>query len=199
MLTLGSALALASQTAPPTVEVRDCLTVETGAPVIVLGIVVDMRAYDSGTEALTILDRAGGPRVKVVCLSGVASPLSERLVIGDLVRVEGEVSRDASDTVVFTTAGQVTQVLRPELVLSVELLCENWRVFEFDRFNISGALVSTDSGYRLQGLSGGHSIELRLSDTLAAAAGAFVLVDVTLLVDQTSMVIFLRAHAMTVM
>ena len=166
---------------------------------VVLGIVVDLRSYDSGTETLVLLDRAGGAQLKVVCLPGVAAPLSGRLMIGDLVRVEGDVSRDAFDTVVFTTTGRVTQVLRPELVLSVELLCENWRAFESDRFNISGTLISTGSDRRLQGLDDAHSIELRCPDTWAATPGARILVDGTLLVDQTSMVIFLKAHAATVM
>ena len=198
LLTLGSALVLASQAAPPMLEVRDCLSIETEAPVVVLGIVVDIRSYDSGSETLVMLDRAGGAQMKVVCLPGIAAPLSGRLMIGDLVRVEGDVSRDAFDTVVFTTTERVTQLLRPELVLSVELLCENWRAFESDRFNISGTLVSTGSDRRLQGLGDAHSIELRAPDTWTAASGARILVDGTLLIDQTSMVIFLKAHAVTV-
>ena len=198
-LTLGSALLLASEASPPTLEVRECLAVENGTPVLVVGVVVDVRSYDSGTETLKLLDRAGGPLLSVICLPEGAISLSRKLMIGDLVRVDGEVSRDASETIVFTTKGRVAQVLRPHLVLSVELLCENWRVFEFDRFNISGALLSTDGVYRLQGLGGVHSVELRGLVEIPSASWTSVTVDGTLLVDESSMVMFLKVHSISAM
>ena len=196
-VTLGSALVLACDASPPTLEVRECLAVENGTPVLVIGIVVDVRAYDSGTEALELLDRAGGPLISVICLPEAAVSLSGLLMIGDLVRVDGEVSRDAAETIIFTTKGRVTHVLRPQLVLSVELLCENWRVFEFDRFNITGALLSTGNEYRLQGFDGVHSIELRGLAACPLSSGTSVIVDGTLLVDKSSMVMFLQVHSMT--
>jgi hypothetical protein len=197
-LTLSTALVLAHQSTFPTLEVGECFSVEPGTPVQVFGVVVEVRSYDSGTEILSLMDRGGGPCLRVICLPQSTISLSEELRIGDLVRVEGEVSRDATDIIVFADKNRVTQVLRPEFVLSVELLCENWRVFEYDRFNVSGAVLSDGDITRLQGFSGSHSIEMRCQDALLPpVSGAHALVDCTLLIDPRSMVIFLQAHSIS--
>jgi hypothetical protein len=195
IISLSTALVVASSSAPPALDVEACLSVETGIPVCVMGILVDMQSYDSGTEVLTLLDRDGGASLRVVCPSSPSVRLCMTLRLGDLVRVEGEVSRDASDTIIYASKDRVSQVLRPEFVLSVELLCENWRMFEFDRFNISGEVMSDGESLRMRGFSSSHTILLRFYDgEPPPTPGQVVIADCTLLVDQHSMVIFLKAH-----
>lgn len=195
--TLSSALLAASAAVPPTVDINGCLAVEEGTPVRVVGVVTALRSYDSGTEVVTLVDRCGEAEVRVICTQTRAPALCTHLSIGDLIVVEGAVARDASSTIVFASRDKVSLLCHSEFVLSVEFLCDNWRLFEFDRFNVTGGLEHSDGSTSLRSLSTDHGISLHLpNDPPTDLAGGIVLVDCTLLVDLRSMTIYLQAWSL---
>ena len=194
LCTLSVGLLFASSSSPPSVEVRDCLMLEEGTPISVTGVVTDIHSYESGTETIILVDRAGGASVKIVALPTGAEPIAERVSIGDLITVEGEVARDASNTIVFATREGTTLVCRSEYVLSVQFLCENWRGFESDRFNISGELDEESGVWTLRSSAGERRIALECPKPIPEALkGCTVVVDCVLLVNQEAMYIFLSA------
>lgn len=195
--TLSSALLAACAAIPPTVGVQDCLTLEEGTPVRVVGVVSAHRAYDSGTEVVTMVDRYGGAEVRAICSPTRAPALSTLLSIGDLIRVEGSVGRDASSTIVFAPRDRVSLLCRSEFVLSVEFLCDNWRLFESDRFNVTGKLERSGDAVVLRNLINERRILLRHSESLSMdLVGETVIVDCTLLIDLHSMTIYIWAWAL---
>ena len=174
--------------------VNECLALEEGTPVRVVGVVTAHRSYDSGTEVVTMVDRCGGAEVRAICSPTRTPALSTLLSIGDLIRVEGAVARDASSAIVFASRGKVSLLCHSEFVLSVEFLCDNWRLFEFDRFNTTGGLERSGDSTFLRSLSNERGISLRLPNGLSTdLVGEIVIVDCTLLVDLQSMTIFLQA------
>lgn len=194
---MSSALLAASAAVPPTVEVMECLAVEEGTPVRVVGVVTAHHTYDSGTEVVTMVDRCGGAEVRAICSPTRAPALCTLLSIGDLIRVEGAVARDASSTIVFASRDKVSLLCHSEFVLSVEFLCDNWRLFEFDRFNVTGGLERSGDSLFLRSLSNERGISLRLPEGLSTdLIGELVFVDCTLLVDLQSMTIFLQAWSL---
>jgi hypothetical protein len=193
---MSSALLVSSTALAPSVTVEECASMEEGTPVRVVGVVSFLHIYDSGTEVMTLVDLDGGSEVRVVCPPSAASAVCSVLSIGDLARAEGEVSHGSSITTIFASHGGVSLLSRAEMTLSVEFLCDNWRIFEHDRFNISGEVVIDATAFYLQGFGGGHRIALRFGeDAGPVSAGCRVVVDCTLLVDLESMVLFLRAWA----
>jgi len=185
----------ASMAAPPTLEVEDCLAVEVGTPVRVHGLVVDVRAYSSGTETVTLMDRAGGATLLVVCRPHATIALQTTLEVADLVSVEGEIGRDASGTIIFAQKGAVVPIARGPAAFSVELLCANWKLFEHDRFNVSGLLVEQYGSLYLSSLGGERMVTVRCDRELAAPyLGAFVTVDCVLRVDERTLHIYLWAY-----
>jgi hypothetical protein len=195
VVTLCAALLAASAATPPTLEVTDCLTVESGTPVRVIGVVIDVRSYDSGTETLTLMDRDGGESIRVICLPCDTISLEARLEVAALGRVDGEVVRDASDTVIFAPKGGVTPLARSQFTLSTDILCENWRLFEFDRFNVSGELVKHADTLYLKGISSDHLITVRCRhDDLSCYLGQVVTLDCRLFVDQDVLVVYLWVY-----
>jgi hypothetical protein len=194
---MSSALLAASMALPPAVSVEECASLEEGTPVRVVGVVSYLRSYDSGTEVVTLVDRGGGSEARVICSPSRAPSLCSILSIGDLVRVEGEVSHDSSITVIFALRDGVSVLARSELTLSVEFLCDNWRLFEYDRFNISGEVVDDAGASFLQSFGGERRIALRFTESAEPVSDCGkVIVDCTLFVDLRSMVIFLRAWAL---
>jgi len=197
VVTLSSALLVASAALPPTVGVKECLAVEEGTPVRVVGVVTALRSYDSGTEVVTMVDRCGGAEIRAICSPTRAPARCTFLSSGALIGVEGAVARDASSAIVFASRDQVTLLCHSEIVLSVEFLCDNWRLFEFDRFNVTGGLERSGDSTFLRSLSNERGISLRLPKDLSTDfVGGIVIVDCTLLVDLQSMTIFLQAWSL---
>jgi len=163
----------------------------------VVGVVTAHRSYDSGTEVVTLVDRCGGAEIRAICSPTRAPALCTLISIGDLIRVEGAVARDASSVIVFASRDTVSLLCHSEFVLSVEFLCDNWRLFEFDRFNVTGGLECSGDSLFLRSLSNGRGISLHLPEGLSTGLlGEAVIVDCTLLVDLQSMTIVLQAWAL---
>ena len=88
---------------------------------------------------------------------------------------------------------------RSEHSLSVDYLCDNWALFQYDRFKIAGMLERDPlSGTtRLANARGDRNILVDCeTPSEAILGGESVIAEVTLLVDRYTMVIFLKVWSM---
>lgn len=202
-LVLGASLSamilLSSSSSIPTVAVRDVPSFEDGEVVRLVGLVVDIVLYDTGSEGLVLADAGDGATIKVICSQGDKALPSRYLVVGDEACASGEVSNQRTPPVVFASSDDIELTRESESALSVALLSAHWSLFEGDRLRISGMVVQEDQlgSYRLTDPDQAHSIELRsevcdFGDLL----GKRVTVNAVLRLDPNSMVLFLADAAL---
>lgn len=179
ILLLSSIVLLGSSSGPPTVEISSVDDIEDGTTIRVVGILVDLRLYDSGAEGLILADLDDGTVVKVVSMPGINVQPSSYLRVGDEVLVTGEVSASESSPVIFSSSDDLRLQRKSEMVLTVESLARNWHLFDGDIVRVKGVLDSSASGggLRLYDCSSGTSIAVLHGD---ADAGRFVGCTVTL-------------------
>ena len=191
----SSLFLLAINSEPPSVSVSEACAMEDGAKVSATGVLTRLWVYESGYEGLLLADCEQGDTVRVMCSKGRADMPSLWASVGDAVRVEGHVSRDAYETIIFSSSDRVGLVQRAEFVLDVDILSLHWRLFEFDRFNISGVAVpgGVDGEWFLGNGDGSMVISMRLDEArVDLRPGDRLALDCTLLVDTETMTIFLR-------
>lgn len=197
---LATLMVLSSQAAPPLVRVEDVRSLDDGSTARVYGVVVEMFEWDSGDTRLLLADHRSGSTVEVLSEpAGAARPV-EAVHIGDRVLVEGRTHSSGSAHRIFTSDDGIEVLAKAEHVLTVDYLCDNWRLFEYDRFNISGTLQGNTSPAedRLSSPSSGRSIRLvPPPGGCVEDSGAQVTVDCTLMVDLDSMALFLKVWKLT--
>ena len=194
----SSLFLLAINAEPPSVSVSEVCTMEDGAKVRTTGVLTRLWVYESGYEGLLLADCERGDTVRVMCSNGRADMPSRWVSVGDAVQVEGHVSRDAFEAVIFSSSDRIDLVQRAEFVLDVDILALHWRLFESDRFNISGVAVAgdVDGEWLLGGGDGSTVISIRLDEAcMDLCPGDRLALDCTLLVDTETMTIFLHAWA----
>jgi hypothetical protein len=166
MCLLSSIVLLGSSSGPPLVAISAIPAVEDGTTVKVVGVVVDIRLYDSGAEGIIVADLDDGTVVKVVSTPGIKHQPSAYARIGDELQVEGEVSSTQAACVIFAGSDNVLVVRESELVLTVKAISSNWFLFEGDVVRIKGVLEQTGLGVglRLYDCSDGCSIAVLPDD-----------------------------------
>ena len=157
---LSSLVLLGSSSEPPIVHIYDISSLEGGTIVEFIGLLVELRVYDSGTERLVIADAEDGCTIRVVCSDGICPQPSSYASIGDELKVIGKISSSDDGALVFTNSDRITMMRGSETVLSVRTVTSNWVLFEGDTIRINGVLETDgfDSSPRLVECSGGFSI-----------------------------------------
>ena len=200
---LISMLITAIQATPPAVGVDQLSTLESGSPVRVHGIVADVFLSDSGYTKILLADAVSGALAEVwsePTTGGESLREACRVRIGDKVLVEGRVSATQPAPVVFTTNGQVSVISESHNALTVDYVCENWRLFEGDRLNISGCVTFSESppSLRLCDEAGRHSIRIELLPRCEPLPfESSVVLDCALLADLETMTLFLSVWGVT--
>lgn len=178
ILLLSSIVLLGSSSGPPTVGISSVDDIEDGTTIRVVGVLVDLRLYDSGAEGLILADLGDGTVVKVVSMLGIKVQPSSYLRVGDEVLVTGEVSSLESSPVIFSSSDDLKLQRKSEVVLTVESLARNWHLFDGDIVRVKGIVDSSASGgLRLYDCSSRSSIAVLHGDV---DAGRFVGSTVTL-------------------
>lgn len=164
---LGMLVALSAASPVPLVPISSVQDIDEGAEVRVLGVVSDLRRFDSGTEALVLVDLDDGSSVTIYCVEGLGTPPASYANIGDELSVIGKVVRSGGRASLLSRPDQVALSRVAELVLTTSLLSENWDSFLGDVVTVGGEIVQDwNSGdVRLCDRSGEASIALR-SDTM---------------------------------
>jgi hypothetical protein len=204
--TLGAAFAVslatllwaASTASPPLLSVSEVSSAGDGTVVRVFGVVADIRVYDSGYASVLLADHITGATIHVILPPSRSDAVLGAMAIGDQVFAEGTTSIDSTGATVFADCGSVEIMSRAAFTMSVEFLCSHWRLFEFDRFNVTGSVTfeGDECYWWLSDPASGHRIRAMPCDALRDTAnGATVLVDCTLLVDLRTMTICLRTWA----
>lgn len=186
---------LAMNSRPPLLQVSEMDVVEDGMVVRVFGIVADIRNFDSGYASVLLADHVTGDTVSIMFEPEPVQATLSDLSIGDEVLVEGTAAVEPSRTTVFANAENARILSKAAFTMSLEFLCSNWRLFEFDRFNVSGVIVAEpDSGdLWLTDTLSGHRIRMFLgSESAVVFSGDEAILDCTLLVDTQTMNLFLR-------
>jgi hypothetical protein len=192
---LSSAVLLAASAQPPSVTVSELWGLGEDVSLTVSGVLVSLRAYESGAEVIVMSDLSGDPTVKVVCSVGPGRPPSEFVSIGDLLGVSGDCVFEGGVPVVYCEYAGVSMIRPAEEVLTVALLSVAWHLFEGDRITIGGVSELDASGAaRLWDPDGGCSIGMRLPDT--APVVGFVIVDCTLVLDRATMALVLEVDTL---
>ncbi|UCE46000.1 MAG: hypothetical protein JSU93_03825 [Methanobacteriota archaeon] len=197
---LAALLWLSAQAGAPMLCVSDLRGVEDGTIIRTSGIVAELREYETGSTSILLADHSSGDTVRVLLLTPLASTSASDVSIGDEILVRGVISVEAARPVVFAEEGGVSILSKARYSLSVELICTHWRLFEYDRFNVSGIVAieqDPESAWLTDPLSG-HRIRLS-SQPLPeiVAAGSRVIVDCTLLMDMRTMSFHLNVWDMT--
>jgi hypothetical protein len=199
-VSLATMLWAASAASPPLLSVSEVPSAGDGTAVRVFGVVADIRVYDSGYASILLADHVTGATAHLILPPSESYTVLGAMTIGDQVLAEGTTSLDPSGATVFADCSDVEILSRAEFTMDVEFLCSHWRLFEFDRFNVTGSVTyEADEGYWwLSDPYSGHRIRAIACDELRDTGnGASVLVDCTLIVDLRTMTICLRTWAIT--
>ena len=188
----------ASCASPPLLRVSEVANAGDGTAVRVYGVVADIRLYDSGYTSVLLADHVTGVTVQVILPPSRPEAVLGEISIGDLVLTKGTTSLEPAGAAVFADRSAVEVLSRAAFTMSVEFLSAHWRLFEFDRFNISGRISTEgDEGFHwLVDPVSGHRIRVTPCEGwLSPYANARVLIDCTLIVDLRTMTIYLKAWA----
>jgi hypothetical protein len=198
-LLLSAMLLLVSMSSPPTVPLSQVPAFDDGTVVVIFGVLVDIYLRDGGAESFVLADITEGTTLRIYCSDGLRDRPSQLLLIGDEVRVQGEVSCSGSSPIVFTTSDGVTLSKKAESVLSVEALGRNWALFEGDSFRMCGLVIpgETSGSFRLADPKTQHSIALRSDSELTGFVGKRVTVTALLRLDQETMSLVLIASSVS--
>lgn len=191
---LCSVLLLAHDAEPPFVRIEDLGHDEDGMAASIEGMLASLHKYDSGTESMVLGDTACGATARVVCSPGRKEMPSDYLSLGDIARVEGEITYDGTMATVYCDSDSVLLVSRSARVLDVAVLSSCWELLMGDRFNVTGVLEESGQGswYVLRDLAGSCSIEARSSIGAGSLpTEAEVIVDCTMFLDDSSMAFIL--------
>ncbi|MCU0851736.1 MAG: hypothetical protein MUC90_00550 [Thermoplasmata archaeon] len=183
---LGLLVVMSVSSPVPVVSISSVQDLDEGTEIRVIGVVSDLRRYDSGTEAIVLVDLDDGRSVSVYCIEGMGDPPGTYANIGDELSVTGTVMRSAGLATILTSPSQVVLSRTSEYVLSCDLLSENWQSFLNDEICIRGRVVedTLSGGARLGDESGHASIQLWSSSTdLATYIGSCVVLSGQLQMD----------------
>lgn len=197
MLSVMVVLSLSSSA--PVVPIAKLRVLDEGQTVAIVGLLVELRIHDSGAESLTVLDPEDGATARVVSLMGVKPQPSSLARIGDEMRVQGSVSHSNSSTVLFARSDDIS-VARPSTsALSVEVLADNWRLFEGDQIRIVGVVSARDRAtYALFDHDFEHSVRLEYaSGPIEGVLGRSVLVVGRLVFDPEAFAFVLEAQSVS--
>lgn len=183
---LGSIVMLGSEADPPVVSISQVPGLEDGMRVEVIGILVDLWTYDSGTESLILAEPNGPSTLKIVSSPARRPQPSRYADLGDELSVLGELSKSDQLPLMFTTSDEVHVSRESEDVLTVDMLKSSWRLFEGDHIRLRGVLSYDGLGetLRLFNLERNCSLALAPGQIDAAAmVGSRVIVTGTLQFD----------------
>ncbi|UCE80493.1 MAG: hypothetical protein JSV94_04855 [Methanobacteriota archaeon] len=186
---------LTLSSSPPLLQVSEMGAVEDGTPLQVCGIVADIRDFESGYTSVLLADYLSGDTVSIMIGPDSVRATAVDFSIGDEILVEGIVFTGPPRTTIFSDSEDARILSKAEFAMSLEFLCANWRLFEFDRFNVSGVIIAepdADSLSLADSLSE-YRIRIRLgSSSVAVIPGDEAVLDCTLLLDVQTMSLFLH-------
>ncbi len=182
----------------PAIAISDLSKVDSGAVVVVVGVVVDQWSSDAGSSSYVLADLDRQASVKVIHTPNRPSAQTE-VHIGDEVRVTGEIDLLGGRPTLWASGDGLTLVRSSREVLSVASLVDSWPLLLGDRFEMRG-IVQSVYGSRdmlLRDLDGGASILLRSDEGLSRFADRIVVVDTILLLDSSSMRLVLDVESVS--
>ena len=197
---LAALLWLSSGATPPLLMVSELEQAEDGTIVRVQGIVVEMREHDSGYLSVTLADLTTGETALAFYRPSARDILLREVSIGDEVLIVCVVASDSSHPVLYADSQGTTILSKSTAALSVETLCANWRLFEYDRLNVSGVVeVEPESGIVwLADTLGSARLRLQADpERIDAINGALATVDGTLILDTRTMAPSLKVWDIT--
>lgn len=137
---LSSMVMLGSSSSPPEVTISQIPQLEDGMKVRISGIMVDLWRYESGTESLVLAEPGCGLTVKVVSSLASRPQPSKYADIGDELLVSGELSKSGQAPTIFARSDGISVAKESEDVLTIDLLAENWMLFDGDCIRVKGLL-----------------------------------------------------------
>ncbi|MGD9963463.1 MAG: hypothetical protein AB7S97_06170 [Thermoplasmata archaeon] len=193
---LTSMVLLSASSAPPSVTVSQLWGLDGDTHLTVCGVLVSLRSYESGSEVMVVSDESGSTTVKVVCAVGPGQAPSASLSIGDLLSLSGECVFEDGIPCVYCRYGDVQLLQRSEEVLTVDMVCASWRLFEGDRLSVRGVCGWDASGcLRLSDVGGESAIMMSLAPGVAPFEGE-ALVDCVLVLDGATMALVLQVESL---
>ncbi len=126
----------------PTVDLRDISIMDDGRGVVVHGMLVNLRRYDSGSEALVLASPDGQATIRVQVAVGMKAQPSAYARPGDTLKVFGRLSTSGSDPVMYCSGDSVSVESRSEQTLTVASLSHAWQLLLDDELRIRGVIVA---------------------------------------------------------
>ena len=197
---LAAMLWLSSTSVPPLLMVSELHKAEDGMYVRLQGLVAELREHDTGYLSMVLVDCVNGETVLTLHPPAARAALFNEVSTGDEVLVTGRVASGSSSPIVYADSRGTEVLCKSAFAMSVELLCANWPLFEYDRLNVSGIIeVEEESGYAwLADPLGAARLRIRTdADRIDASGDALVVVDCTLLMDTRTMGLYLRVWSIT--
>ena len=197
---LAAMLWLSFTSAPPLLMVSELHEAEDGMYVRLQGIVTGLREHDTGYLSMVLVGYASGETALTLHPPAARTHLFDEVLPGDEVLVTGRVASGSSSPIVYADSRGTEVLSKSALAMSVELLCANWPLFEYDRLNVSGIIeVEEESGDAwLADPLGAARLRIRTdADRIDVSEDALVIIDCTLLMDARTMALYLRAWSIT--
>lgn len=138
---LSLLVTLSAASPVPTVPISSVQGLDEGTEVEVVGVVVDLRRYDSGTEAIVLVDLADGCSISIYCIDGIGPRPTDYAKVGDELVVIGTVLWSGGSASLLSRPGQVILSRASEYVLTPDLLSRNWASFVGDEVTIRGRII----------------------------------------------------------
>lgn len=197
MLACG-VLLLGTSVGPPQVDVAVLHRLDDGSVVTVRGVVVDLRAFDTGADMLVLLDLRGQEIARIQVAPGCCPRPTMYASVGDIVAATGRVVSEGHIPVVYSSSDRIVLIADSTVALSVCTVCDNWQLFIYDEFMIEG-YVQEDAGsggFCLVDSPGTSGPRLRLhhTDALQCVEGERVRVSGKLTMDPKEMCLILTVR-----
>jgi hypothetical protein len=187
---LASVTMLGLESSPPVVTVSQVPQLEDGMKVRIRGLLVDLWKYETGSESLVLAEPGWPGTIRVISSPATLPQPSMYADLGDEIVVLGDFSKRGSVPTVYSTSDTISVSKESEDVLTVEVLRDNWMLFDGDRIRLRCVLDydGLRAGLRLYNSGKNCSLAANMGGLdISRFVGSHVLVTGTLAIDQRTL------------
>jgi hypothetical protein len=187
---LASVTMLGLESSPPSVTVSQLPHLEDGMKVRIKGLLVDLWKYETGSESLVLAEPGWSGTLRVVSSPATLPQPSRYADLGDELVVLGDLSKSGSVPTVYSTSDRISVSKESEDILTVDMLRDNWMLFEGDSVRLRCVLYydGLRAGLRLFNPGKDCSLAANMGGLDASRfVGSQVLVTGTLAIDQRTL------------
>jgi hypothetical protein len=187
---LASVTMLGLESSPPVVTVSQVPQLEDGMKVRIKGLLVDLWKYETGSESLVLAEPGWSGTIRVVSSPATLPQPSRYADLGDELVILGDLSKSGAVPTIYSTSDSISVSKESEDILTVDMLRDNWVLFNGDSIRLRCSLDydGLRAGLRLYNSGKNCSLAANMGGLDASRfVGSQVLVTGTLTIDQRTL------------